>query len=77
MQEKVKEALGQALEAQVAQHVKSALTQSWAPEEPLPEQLSPWMEQLLGTLEVRTPVPRARGVCVSFGPVHPLQLGAM
>lgn len=53
VQDKVREALEEALETQVAQHVKGALNQSWAPEEPLSEQLSPWMEQLIGALEVR------------------------
>ena len=52
VQEKVDEALQEALVAEVGRCVHSALQQAWAPDEPLPDDVSSWMDSLVGTLEV-------------------------
>ena len=53
MQEQVEEAVGDALHAEVRRCTHGALRQAWAPEDPLPEGLSPWMAALIKTLDVR------------------------
>jgi hypothetical protein len=51
LQEKVREALFQALVSQIALRVKGALNQNWMPDDPLPEKRSPWMEHLIHMLQ--------------------------
>ena len=42
----------EALTAEVHRCVSTAGKQSWTPDEPLPEEPSPWLQALLQTLEV-------------------------